>query len=148
MGTHTELIHLSELQYGDIFYANVIIDPKDNVVEDSTSHTARCIRTWQPIRRRCIVLKTGSTRVHVTYLATFRFETKLPPDLDKDMWYPFQPAEQEGSYVPLEPHENGVIQWASLRTEQIVTQTPVERRPWRLPAASVDAIRRAMWTVQ
>ena len=78
-----------------------------------------------------IVLITGKSSVEVTYLASFRGkdgeEPKLclPTKLDKSMWYPISPAENEGHFAPLPTLENNKAHWASLRRKQTITVNPV-----------------------
>jgi hypothetical protein len=83
------------------------------------------IKKGQAVRRICLVLETGETGVQVTYIATFGESTTLPATLDKTMWYPFAPATQEGSFVPLLALDNGKAQWGSLRTRHTITINPV-----------------------
>ncbi|KAI6002351.1 hypothetical protein EDC04DRAFT_1050424 [Pisolithus marmoratus] len=64
------------------------------------------------------------------------------------MWYPFQPVEQHGLYVPLPARLSELAQWASLRAMHTVTERQVKKSRERLPAATVDAVVQAIREVQ
>lgn len=71
-----------------------------------------------------MVLAVSATSVTVTYLATFSKATTLPTTLDKNYWYPVDPATKEGTLDPL-PALNTRAQWASLRKKQEITEATV-----------------------
>lgn len=137
-------VHFTTLERGDLFWAELVLDPAD--IAYRSSGTARKIRNKVPLPRICIVLQKYTNCIGATYLATFDEALTLPPGLDRRMWYPFKPAESHGSYSSLAAQRNKKAQWASLRSVHYVYDQYVEKLGIRLPAASVDAIQRAMQT--
>ncbi|KAJ7228553.1 hypothetical protein GGX14DRAFT_613506 [Mycena pura] len=119
-------VTLSDLEVGDIIYADVKIDSEDMADTNSKSTTAKKIKKGDPITRLAVVLVAGTASVEVTYLATFARSTTLPSSFaDKSYWYPFTPAGQESIYEPLPAMTNNEAQWASLRVTQTITQDTV-----------------------
>ena len=76
------------------------------------------------MERFCVVLAVTDMSVTVTYFTTFAKATTLPTTLDKNYWYPVDPATKEGTLDPL-PALNTRAQWASLRKKQHVTEATV-----------------------
>ncbi|KAI5983081.1 hypothetical protein F5J12DRAFT_150524 [Pisolithus orientalis] len=139
-------VELNTLAPGDIIWTKICIHLGDLAYKHAQSETSKKIKDREPIDRICVVLETNETSVQVTYFSTFHEANDLPPTLDKDLWYPVQPAIQEGRYEPL-PGWNVYeerAQWASLRQKHKVTQQKVYKFKETLPADSVNAILRQM----
>ncbi|KAI6126526.1 hypothetical protein F5141DRAFT_1200383 [Pisolithus sp. B1] len=140
-------VHFKSLKPGDLFWADLVLDPADIAYPGSCS--AKRINNREASKRICIVLQIQDKSIEATYLATFDENTTLPTDLDKEMWYPFKPAAPHGQYSSLAPQRNGKAQWASLRSVHKVSKEQVDKLGVPgLPPTTVNAIIRAMDAVQ